>query len=102
MVTGGLTTGNKRLDSTEVYRNNAWSVLPSAALPSPTSSLSAGKIDDTIFLLGTSNLHTDNFFYYKRKAIQVVNQPVESYGLTLQLRGGKMTEDYKDTVLLCR
>ena len=100
MVTGGLTTGNKRLDSTEVYRNNAWSVLPSAALPSPTSSLSAGKIDDTIFLLGTSNLHTDNF-YYKRKA-KVVNQPVESYGLTLQLRGGKMTEDYKDTVLLCR
>ena len=101
MVTGGLTTGNKRLDSTEVYRNNAWSVLPSAALPSPTSSLSAGKIDDTIFLLGTSNLHTDIVFY-KRKAIQVVNQPVESYGLTLQLRGGKMTEDYKDTVLLCR
>ena len=58
MVTGGLTTGNKRLDSTEVYRNNAWSVLPSAALPSPTSSLSAGKIDDTIFLLGTSILIT--------------------------------------------
>lgn len=52
MVTGGLTTGNKRLDSTEVFRNNAWSVLASAALPSPTSSLSAGKIDDTIFLLG--------------------------------------------------
>ena len=67
MVTGGLTTGNKRLDSTEVYRNNAWSVLPSAALPSPTSSLSAGKIDDTIFLLGTSNLHTDIFSFINAK-----------------------------------
>merc|ERR1712232_878818 len=54
MVTGGLSATNRRLDSTEIYRNNVWSVLPSAALPSPTYLLSAGKIDDTIFVMGGS------------------------------------------------
>ena len=52
MVTGGLSAMYNRLDSTEIYRNNVWSVLPSAALPSPSSGLSAGKIDHTIFLIG--------------------------------------------------
>ena len=52
MVTGGKSGTDDRLDSTEIYRNNVWSVLPSAALPSPSESLSAGKIDHTIFLMG--------------------------------------------------
>ena len=52
MVTGGMSGPSDRLDSTEIYRNNVWSVLPSAALPSPSYGLSAGKIDHTIFLIG--------------------------------------------------
>jgi len=53
MITGGKsTTTDDGMASTEIYRNNVWSVLPSAVLPSPTYGLSAGKIDDTIFLLG--------------------------------------------------
>jgi len=52
LVTGGLSATYERLSTTEIYSNMAWRVLPSAALPSPTSSLSAGKIDDTIFLIG--------------------------------------------------
>ena len=50
LVTGGA--NGEILASTEIYRNEVWSVLPSAALPSPPWSLSAGKIDDTIFLMG--------------------------------------------------
>ena len=56
MVTGGGSATNNELDSTEIYRNNVWSVLPSAALPSPSYGLSAGKIDNTIFLMG-KNVH---------------------------------------------
>ena len=52
MVTGGESATYDMFASTEIYRNNVWSVLPSAVLPSPTNSLSAGKIDDTIFLIG--------------------------------------------------
>ena len=44
------------LSSTEIYRNKAWTVLSSAALPSPTYGLSAGNIDNTIFVFG-KNLH---------------------------------------------
>ena len=56
MVTGGERASYDMLASTEIYRNNIWSVLLSAALPSPSSQLSAGKIDHTIFLMG-KNVH---------------------------------------------
>ena len=55
IVTGGHRYWYNPTDLTEIYRNSVWSVLPSAALPSPTSYLSAGKIDDTIFVIGISN-----------------------------------------------
>ena len=55
MVTGGRNTGGT-LDSTEMYRNNIWSVLSSAALPSPNVYFSAGKIDNTIFVIGKNVL----------------------------------------------
>merc|ERR1712061_782161 len=52
LVTGGKDARNKKLSSTEIYRNKAWTVLSSAALPSPTWGLSAGNIDNTIFVFG--------------------------------------------------
>ena len=67
LVTGGLNDGGK-LASTEIYKNNVWSVLPSAALPSPTSLLSAGKIDDTIFLIG-KNLHRHSWKLNQKKKL---------------------------------
>ena len=60
MVIGGASSGSQQLDSTEIYRNDVWSVLPSAVLPSPTLYLSAGKIDDTIFVIG-KNVHISYF-----------------------------------------
>ena len=50
-MTGGEDDWNF-LSSTEIYRNKAWTVLSSAALPSPTSGLTAGNIDNTIFVFG--------------------------------------------------
>ena len=50
-MTGGVDAAS-RMSSTEIYRNKAWTVLPSAALPSPTYGLSAGNIDNTIFVFG--------------------------------------------------
>jgi len=52
LVTGGRDTVGNDLSSTEIYRNKAWTVLPSAALPSPAFLLSAGNIDNTIFVFG--------------------------------------------------
>ena len=53
MVTGGYNVGERKdLASTEIYKNNGWSILHSAALPSPTRNFSAGKIDNTIFVIG--------------------------------------------------
>ena len=51
-MTGGWDADYTRLSSTEIYRNKAWTVLSSAALPSPTYKLSAGNIDNTIFVFG--------------------------------------------------
>jgi len=52
-VTGGFGAAYKRLTSTEIYRNKAWTDLYSAALPAPTHGLSAaGNIDNTIFVFG--------------------------------------------------
>ena len=51
-MTGGWDAADKLLSSTEIYRNKAWTVLSSAALPSPTYLLSAGNIDNTIFVFG--------------------------------------------------
>ena len=56
LVTGGVDGADNKLSSTEIYRNKAWTVLSSAALPSPTYYLSAGNIDNTIFVLG-KNVH---------------------------------------------
>ena len=65
MVTGGHGSGRVVLDNTEIFnaRDNVWSILPSAALPSPTAYFSAGKIDDTIFVIG-KNVHFRNHFRY--------------------------------------
>jgi len=52
LVTGGWDADQNDLSSTEIYRNKAWTVLPSAALPSPAFLLSAGNIDNTIFVFG--------------------------------------------------
>ena len=81
MVTGGKREWYYETDSTEIYRDSAWSVLPSAALPSPTFYLSSGKINDTIFVIGISILL--KVFFFTSNAIQVVYQLLESYGLTL-------------------
>ena len=51
-MTGGLDAADNKLSSTEIYRNKAWTVLSSAALPSPSWGLSAGNIDNTIFVFG--------------------------------------------------
>ena len=51
-MTGGYDAANNKLSSTEIYRNKAWTVLSSAALPSPTAYFSAGNIDNTIFVFG--------------------------------------------------
>ena len=51
-MTGGRDADWNSLSSTEIYRNKAWTVLSSAALPSPTYKLSAGNIDNTIFVFG--------------------------------------------------
>ena len=60
-MTGGVDGADNKLSSTEIYRNKAWTVLSSAALPSPTLGLSAGNIDNTIFVFG-KNLHLCNVF----------------------------------------
>ena len=60
-MTGGWDDDNNDLSSTEIYRNKAWTVLSSAALPSPTMGLSAGNIDNTILVFG-KNLHLCNVF----------------------------------------
>ena len=62
-MTGGYDADLNRLSSTEIYRNKAWTVLSSAALPSPTSYLSAGNIDNTIFVLGKT-VHFCNVFLF--------------------------------------
>ena len=76
MVTGGLGSGSQQLDSTEIYRNNAnvWSILP-AVLPSPTFYLSAGKIDDTIFVIGKRASITVIFHFCYIKLIQKSSFP---------------------------
>ena len=51
-MTGGYGAEYNMLSSTEIYRNKAWTLLSSAALPSPTYLLSAGNIDNTIFVFG--------------------------------------------------
>ena len=55
-MTGGKDTEGTKLSSTEIFRNKAWTVLSSAALPSPTAYFSDGNIDNTIFVLG-KNVH---------------------------------------------
>ena len=78
-MTGGVGAGSiaRRLSSTEIYRNKAWTVLPSAALPSPTYGLSAGNIDNTIFVFG-KKVHFCIIFLMKLKLIQVGLQLLES------------------------
>ena len=65
-MTGGKDTAGTKLSSTEIFRNKAWTILSSAALPSPTYYLSAGNIDNTIFVFGT-NLHFCIIFLLKLK-----------------------------------
>ena len=60
-MTGGKDARDNDLSSTEIYRNKAWTVLSSAALPSPTDGLSAGNIDNTIFVFG-KKVHFKNEF----------------------------------------
>ena len=64
-MTGGV-DGWRTLSSTEIYRNKAWTVLSSAALPSPSYLLSAGNIDNTIFAFGkTLQLCDVVIFFFK-------------------------------------
>ena len=88
MVTGGKRDWYFETDSTEIYRDSAWSVLPSAALPSPTFYLSSGKINDTIFVIGISILLKVFFFYF-----QCYSGGIPTVGI---LRFNSVTEKWED------
>ena len=52
LVTGGLETGEDRIDSTEIYDPDLGSWSAGAALPSPRGNLKAATVANRILLFG--------------------------------------------------